>query len=139
MQLKYLYIFGILFLVSSVTFADQFVPEFNQMKKIRCDIEEIIYNQDNSVVSKNKYFRIFNLDDENKKIYIQKAPVDGISYYESNRIDFYMQQMTDDFIMQTKATIDKENMKYTSDSVINYDSMFFGTRKARADGTCFAI
>ena len=109
------------------------------MKKIRCDIEEIIYNQDNSVVSKNKYFRIFNLDDENKKIYIQKAPVDGISYYESNRIDFYMQQMTDDFIMQTKATIDKENMKYTSDSVINYDSMFFGTRKARADGTCFAI
>ena len=59
MRLKYLYIFGILFLVSSVTFADQFVPEFNQMKKIRCDIEEIIYNQDNSVVSKNKYFRIF--------------------------------------------------------------------------------
>ena len=50
-----------------------------------------------------------------------------------------MQQMTDDFIMQTKATIDKENMKYTSDSVINYDSMFFVTRKARADGTCFAM
>ena len=43
MRLKYLYIFGILFLVSSVTFADKFVPEFNQMKKIRCDIEEIIY------------------------------------------------------------------------------------------------
>lgn len=122
-----------------MVWADQFVPEFNQMKKIRCDVEETIYNQDNSIASKNKYFRIFNLDDENKKIYIQKAPVDGITYYENDRIDFYMQQMTDDFIMQTNVTINKENMTYSSDAVINYDSMFFGSKKAKAVGTCTPI
>ena len=139
MEFRYLLIFGILLLTSSIVWADQFVPEFNQMKKIRCDVEETIYNQDNSIASKNKYFRIFNLDDENKKIYIQKAPVDGITYYENDRIDFYMQQMTDDFIMQTNVTINKEDMTYSSDAVINYDSMFFGSKKAKAVGTCTPI
>lgn len=139
MEFRYLLIFGMLILTSSMVWADQFVPDFNQMKKIHCDIEETIYNQDNSIASKNKYFRIFNLDDENKKIYIQKAPVDGITYYENDRIDFYMQQMTDDFIMQTNVTLNKEDMTYSSDAVINYDSMFFGSKKAKAIGTCYPM
>ena len=54
----------LLLLIPMVVFADAFVPEFNKMKTLRCDFEETIYNQDNSVVSTSKQFRVFKLDDE---------------------------------------------------------------------------
>ena len=109
------------------------------MKKIKCDVEETIFNQDGSVVTKNKYFRIFNLDDENQKIYLQKAPVDKINYYENDRVEFYIQSLTDDFIIQTNTVIERESGKYSSSSVIDYDSAFFGTRTAKAVGVCSAF
>ncbi len=139
MKRKILYILFSLILTSTVALADKFVPDFTQMKKIKCDVEETIFNQDGSVVTKNKYFRIFNLDDENQKIYLQKAPVDKINYYENDRIEFYIQSLTDDFIMQTNTVIERESGKYSSSSVIDYDSAFFGTRTAKAVGVCSAF
>lgn len=136
MNKKFLGIIFSLLFVSIPAFADKFVPEFDKMKTLRCDISETIFSQDNSVVSQSKYFRIFHLDDENNLIYLQKSPVDGISYYGSDKISFSSQYMSDDFIMQTQATIDRLNEKYTSNSVLTYDNMAFGVRNAKASGTC---
>ncbi len=119
--------------------ADQFVPEFNKMKLMRCEVQETLYNQDNSVVSKTQYHRIFRLDDENNKIYLQKVPVDWPLYYGEDKIKFIQQPLADDYMMTSRVEIDRINNTYTSETEITYDNDVFGQRHARAEGVCKII
>lgn len=128
-----------LLLTSSAAFADRFVPDFKTMKKFRCDVNETIYNQDNSVVTKNTYFRIFNLDDENKKIYLQKSPVYKINYYEQDRLEFKLEHLSDDFIMLSSVVINRADGSYKSESTMTYDNSIFGNRKAIGLGSCHIV
>lgn len=106
------------------------------MKTLRCDFEETVYNQDNSVVSKSSQFRVFKLDDEYQKIYLQKEPIDRVFYYGDDRIEFNLQSMTDDVIIMSHTVIDRNTMQYHSTSEITYDNFMFGTRKSESVGTC---
>lgn len=126
----------LLLLIPMVVFADAFVPEFNKMKTLRCDFEETIYNQDNSVVSTSKQFRVFKLDDEYQKIYLQKEPIDRVFYYGNDRIEFNLQSMTDDVIIMSNTVINRNTMQYNSTSEITYDNFMFGTRKSKSVGAC---
>lgn len=72
MKNKFTYILVGLFASMGVVNADMFVPNFETMPAIRCDVSETIYNQDNTVVTHNKYFRIFRIDDEAKKCIFKK-------------------------------------------------------------------
>lgn len=139
MREKFLYSIICLLFISIPAFADKYVPNFKEMKTIRCDVEETIFTKENTPVSHNKYFRIFNLDDTNKKIYLQKALVDKILYYEADRIEFNSQHLTDDFIMLSKITIDRKDGKYSSESTLTYDNEMFGIRHAKASGSCHLI
>lgn len=130
----------LLFLFISTTvctvLADAFVPEFNTMQKLRCDFEEVIYNSDNSVVTKSKQFRIFMIDNPYKKIYLQKQPIFKVTYYESDRIEFDFQSMTDDFIMMSHVIINRTTGEYSSVGKITYDNHVFGTRYSKSHGIC---
>ena len=126
----------LLLLIPMVVFADAFVPEFNKMKTLRCDFEETIYNQDNSVVSTSKQFRVFKLDDEYQRIYLQKEPIDRVFYYGDGRIEFNLQSMTDDVIIMSNTVINRNTMQYNSTSEITYDNFMFGTRKSKSVGAC---
>ncbi len=125
-----------MFFITTVALADCFVPEFDKMKTLRCDFEESIFNQDNSLVTKSRQFRLYRLDDENKKIYLQKEPIDKILYYEADKIEFNLQSMTDEFIMMSHTTIDRNSLQYSSDASITYDNPVFGTRYSKSSGTC---
>lgn len=113
-----------------------FVPEFDTMQILRCDFEETLYNPDNSIVSTSKQFRIYKLDDVNKKIYLQKEPIDRIIYYESDKIEFNRQSMTDDTISMSHTVIDRNNMTYSSYAKITYDNYMFGTKHSTSQGQC---
>ena len=69
-------------------FADKFVPEFDKMRSLGCTIDEEIFEDNGNIVSKNRYYRYYNLDDENSKIYLQKAPVEKILTYDESKIEF---------------------------------------------------
>ncbi len=128
----------LLFLTTTVgiALADAFVPEFNTMQILRCDFEEIIYNSDKTIVTKNKQFRLFRLDDPYKKIYLQKEPIDKVIYYEADKIEFNLQSMTDDFIIMSHTIINRNTGEYTSNSEITYDNPLFGTRYSKSTGMC---
>lgn len=136
MKDKVLYIIFLLFVCSCCVWADAFVPEFDKMQNLRCDFEETVYNQDNSVVAKNKKFRIFRIDDIYKKIYLQKEPIDRVSYFESDRIEFDFQSMTDDFITMSQTVIDRTTGEYSSKAEITYDNPIFGVRHSKSVGIC---
>lgn len=127
------------FMTSTIVLADRFVPDFKTMKTIKCDVNETIYAQDNSVVTQNKYFRIFNLDDENKKIYLQKSPVYKINYYEQDKLEFTLEHLTDDFIMMSSVVIDRADGSYRAESGITYDNSMFGVRRAVSSGSCHLV
>lgn len=134
--MKKFFLSALVIFAGLTVFADQFVPEFDKMKFLRCEIDEVMYNQDNSVVSDAHYHRFYRLDDEYKQIFLQKEPVDRIIYYGDDRVEFRYQDMTDDFIEQTKVVIDKSSMKYLSELRINYDNPDFGSRYAKGEGIC---
>lgn len=136
MKNNFLVLIILTILFSSGVFASQFVPEFDKMKYLRCEIDETIYNQDNTVVSNSHYHRFYRLDDEYKQIYLQKEPVDMLIYYDTDKIQFHQQEMTDDFIEQTEVTLDRTSMKYFSNSRINYDNPDFGIRYSKGEGVC---
>jgi len=117
-------------------FADMFVPEFDTMQNLRCDFEETLYNPDNSIVSTSRQFRNFKLDDINKKIYLQKEPIDRIVYYENDKIEFNLQTMSDDTISMSHTIIDRNNMTYSSTAQITYDNYMFGTKYSKSQGRC---
>lgn len=136
MKVRVLYIILLLFICTCCVFADAFVPEFDKMKVLRCDYEETIFNQDNSVVTKNKLFRIFRIDDEYKKFYLGKEQLKDITYFETDRIEFDFQSMTDDFIMLSHTVIDRNTGEYSSNAELTYDNPIFGVRYSKSTGIC---
>lgn len=136
MKVRVLYIILFLFIFSCSVFADAFVPEFDKMKTLRCDYEETIYNQDNSVVTKNKLFRVFKIDDEYKKFYLGKEQLKDITYFDNDRIEFDFQSMTDDFIMLSHTSINRNTGEYSSSAELTYDNPIFGVRNSKSIGTC---
>lgn len=136
MKNKFTYILVGLFASMGVVNADMFVPDFETMPAIRCDVSETIYNQDNTVVTHNKYFRIFRIDDEAKKVYLQKAPVDNLLYIDENKVQVHLQTLTDDSIISEQVTIDRTNNTYSGTSQIMYDNAMFQSRYAKSEGLC---
>lgn len=136
MKNKFTYILVGLFASMGVVNADMFVPDFVTMPAIRCDVYETIYNQDNTVVTHNKYFRIFRIDDEAKKVYLQKAPVDNLLYIDEKKVQVHLQTLTDDSIISEQVTIDRTNNTYSGTSQIMYDNAMFQSRYAKSEGLC---
>lgn len=133
---KLFFVIFILAFGTATAFGDAFVPDFSTMKTLRCDFDETVYNQDNTVLTKSKLFRIFHLDDENKLIYLQKEPIDHILYYEDDKIEYNLQSMTDDYIMMAHTTIDRNSLEYNSTSTMTYDNPMFGVRRSTSQGIC---
>ncbi len=123
------------FMSASVN-ADMFVPDFATMPALQCEIYETIYNQDNSIVTHNKFHRLFRIDDPAKKVYLNKAPVDKLINIDNEKIELQLQTLTDDSIILEKATLDRVNQTYTSTSQISYDSAFFAPRYSKSQGVC---
>ena len=136
---KLLLSFAILFCASLCVLANGFVPEFDKMQNLRCDFEESIFDQNNNLITKNKMFRLFRLDDEYKKIYLQKEPIDKVLYYETDKIEFKLQSMTDDVIMMSHTVINRNTSEYSSTATITYDNPAFGTRYSKSSGICKII
>lgn len=133
---NFLLVLFILIFGTQIAFGDAYVPDFATMKTLRCDFDETVYNQDNTVLTKSKLFRIFHLDDENKLIYLQKEPIDHILYYEDDKIEYNLQSMTDDYIMMAHTTIDRNTFEYNSTSTLTYDNPMFGVRRSTSHGNC---
>ena len=140
--MKKIFLVMFIFLSSGITtkvLADRFIPEFDKMSNIKCTIKEEIYEKDGQLVTQNVYYRYYKLDDENQKIYLQKAPIDKILFYDENKIAFKSQHLTDDFIIQSDVTIDRTTNSIKSISTIEYDNEIFQPRKAVGRGTCEPI
>lgn len=131
----------VLILVGCVcrAYSDEFVPDFDAMKVLRCEFEETIFNQDGSIVAKNDLFRIFSLEEEFKRIYLRREPISNVSYYENDKIEFKLQSMTDDYISMINVAINRQTGEYTSTSQITYDNPIFGVRTAKSIGFCRAL
>ena len=134
--MKRLLLLTVMILVPAIALADAFVPEFDKMQFIRCDYEETLYNKDNAVVSTSKQHRFYRLDDPYTKIYLQKEPIDNVTRYDDDAIEFNIQSMDDDRIAISHVKIDRTNGKYTSVSEINYDNEMYGNAHAKAEGVC---
>lgn len=119
--------------------SDEFVPDFDAMKVLRCEFVETLYNQDGSEVSKSNLFRIYSLEEEYKRIYLRRERIDNVVSYEADKIEFRLQSMTDDYISYTSALINRQSGEYTSTSSITYDNPIFGVRTAKAIGICRAL
>lgn len=127
---------ALLVIAPTMAFGDAFVPEFDTMQFIRCDYEETLYNQDKSVASVSKRHRFYHLDDEYSKIYLQKEPIDNVTRYDDDGIEFNIQSMDDDRITISHIVINRTNGKYSAISEISYDNASFGTGHAKAEGVC---
>jgi len=136
MNRKFLFCLVICFLAIPAAFADYYVPEFDKMQTLRCDFEDNIYDNNNSLISQSKQFRLFRLDDEFNRIYLQKEPVDNVTYYDKDKIEFSIQSMTDDAIIMSHTTLDRAAGTYNSNSTLNYDNPVYGTRYSKASGSC---
>ena len=119
--------------------SDEFVPDFDAMKVLRCEFVETIYNQDGSEVSQSHLFRIYSLEEEFKRIYLRRERIDNVTVFDTEKIEFKLQSMTDDYISYSSAFINRQTGEYISTSQITYDNPFFGVRTAKAVGTCKAL
>lgn len=139
--MKKTFLYSLIFLsfIPQIVFAEASVPDFSNMKTLRCEVSETIYNQNNSVVTQNKYHRVFNLDDANKSIYLQKDAIYRILSYGDDKIEFQIQSMTDDSIIMSNIQIDRLSGNYISQSEITYDNEAFGVRHAKATGLCTSL
>ena len=90
----------------------------------------------NSVVVKNKLFRIFKIDDKYKKFYLGKEQLKDVTYFEYDKIEFDFQSMTDDFIMLSHTVINRTTGEYLSNAEITYDNQVFGVRHSKSVGIC---
>ena len=133
---KIILIISLLLVSTMSVYADRFVPEFDKMQTIRCEISETVYDRGDNVVSKNNYHRLLRFDDENNLLYLQKEPVSGVFSYGKNKVQYKEQSMTDDFIMYSDITVDRTNNEYNSQSKIVYDNPDFAPRYAKASGNC---
>lgn len=126
----------LLSIVSAKSFADQFVPEFDKMQIVRCDYEQTIYNQDDSVVSTSRQHRLFRIDDNYKKIYNQREPIDYIINFDNDTIEYNSQSMNDDYISREHSIINRKDNSFSSEAQITYDNDAFGNRHSKSVGTC---
>lgn len=127
-----------LFILSVFTpcvLADRYVPEFNQMKVMRCEVVETVFENDKEKAV-NGYHRTYRLDDEYQNIYLEKDFINGLSYYGDDKIIYNEQTMTDFSIVSTHVEIDRQQMKYQSSSRIEYDNPDFGVQDAVGIGSC---
>ena len=115
--------------------ADQYVPEFDKMKVMRCEVVETIFENDKEKAV-NGYHRTYRLDDEWKNIYLEKDFINGLAYYDSDKIIYNEQTMTDFSIVSTHVEIDRKEMKITISSRIEYDNPDFGVQEAVGVGEC---
>lgn len=133
---KIIYIILILIILTNPVLADKYIPNFKEMQTLRCEIKETIYTENRTVVSENNYFRIYNLDDENKKIYIQKAPIYQIKSYENDKLEFKNEHLTDFYIILSDVVINRQTGEFTSKSTLTYDFPTYEVKYAEATGTC---
>lgn len=132
----YIIIILIFALSGIMTSADEFVPEFDSMQIIRCEYEETIYNEDDSVVSTSRQHKLFRIDDKYHKIYIQREPIDHVLKFDSNSIEYNLQSMNDDYIAMEHSVIDRTSGTFSSVARITYDNEIYGIRHSKSSGTC---
>lgn len=131
-------IFLSLILLSFLTplcFADQYVPEFDKMKVMRCEVVETVFENDKEKAV-NGYHRTYRLDDEYQNIYLEKDFINGLAYYGDDKIIYNEQTMTDFSIVSTHVEIDRKEMKITVSSRIEYDNPDFGEKESVGIGEC---
>lgn len=116
-------------------FADQYVPEFNKMKVMRCEVVETVFENDKEKAI-NGYHRTYRLDDEYQNIYLEKDFINGLAYYGDDKIIYNEQTMTDFSIVSTHVEIDRKEMKITVSSHIEYDNPDFGEKESVGIGEC---
>ncbi len=134
--MKKLLLLFIISFIPAVVLADAFVPDFNSMKYLRCDFVETVYNQNGDKVSSSNLYRNYRLDKTNKKIYLEKEPIDRILIYEDDKIEFILQSMSDDMISIARTTINLNTLEYSSCASLTYDNFEFGTANVKAVGMC---
>lgn len=115
--------------------ADQYVPEFNKMKVMRCEVVETVFENDTQKAV-NGYHRTYRLDDEYKNIYLEKDFINGLAYYDIDKIIYNEQTMTDFSMVSTHVEIDRKEMKITISSHIEYDNPDFGMQDSVGIGEC---
>ena len=116
-------------------FADQYVPEFNKMKVMRCEVVETVFENDKEKAV-NGYHRTYRLDDEYQNIYLEKDFINGLAYYGDDKIIYNEQTMTDFSIVSTHVEVDRKEMKITVSSRIEYDNPDFGEKESVGIGEC---
>ncbi len=116
-------------------FADQYVPEFNKMKVMRCEVVETVFENDKEKAV-NSYHRTYRLDDEYKNIYLEKDFINGLYSYDDDKIIYNEQTMTDFSIISSHIEIDRKEMKITISSRIEYDNPDFGVQESVGVGEC---
>ena len=115
--------------------ADRYVPEFNKMKVMRCEVVETVFENDKEKAV-NGYHRTYRLDDEYQNIYLEKDFINGLAYYGDDKIIYNEQTMTDFSIVSTHVEIDRKEMKITVSSRIEYDNPDFGEKESVGIGEC---
>ncbi len=128
-------ILAIVILFVPFCLADQYVPEFDKMKVLRCDVVETVFENDKEKAV-NGYHRIYRLDDEYKNIYLQKEFINGLAHYDENKIVYNEQTMTDFSIVSSHVEIDRQAMKITISSHVEYDNPDFGSQETIGIGEC---
>jgi hypothetical protein len=135
MNIKF-YIFLTLFLSLPIkALADAFVPDFATMLILQCEVTETILENGN-FVSKSSYHRLFRIDEPFKKIYINKEPIDYVTLFNQNKIEFNLQSMTDDYIANSHSIIDRITGNYSAIGNITYDNQEFTPKQISATGIC---
>ena len=132
---KILYIFVVLCFLAPFVLADQYVPEFNKMKIMRCEIVETVFENDKEKAV-NGYHRTYRLDDEYQNIYLEKDFINGLYSYGDDKIIYNEQTMTDFSIVSSHVEIDRKEMKITISSRIEYDNPDFGVQESVGVGEC---
>ena len=115
--------------------ADQYVPEFNKMKIMRCEIVETVFENDKEKAV-NGYHRTYRLDDEYQNIYLEKDFINGLYSYGDDKIIYNEQTITDFSIVSSHVEIDRKEMKITISSRIEYDNPDFGVQESVGVGEC---
>ena len=135
MNKKILLITSIL-MIPSMAISDAFVPNFDDMKNLRCDFEETVYDSNNTQVSISKQHRLYRIDAPYYKIYNNREPIDHVTYFGSDKIEFDLQSMNDESITMSHTLIDLINGKYSSSAEITYDNEVFGVQRSESSGVC---
>lgn len=125
----------ILCFLAPLCLADQYVPEFNKMKIMRCEVVETVFENDKEKAV-NSYHRTYRLDDEYKNIYLEKDFINGLYSYDDDKIIYNEQTMTDFSIISSHIEIDRKEMKITISSRIEYDNPDFGVQESVGVGEC---